>query len=606
MALAAAGGRAEKAHAAGRAPDKDGACRAGGGRRTRRRQALSWLTGVLLAAIWSAAAASAQTTPLIRAAPTTLTFVYTKDAAALPAAQTLTISTAVQGIEQNVVITRPSSPWLIANVLTGRTTLAVKISVNPTSLPIGNFNETLTISVPSNNTPLSVPVILQVKAPPANLTLSASSFDFTYNRDDVAFPANQALSLTSPGGVLTFSAAPKATSWLTATPPTGSVFPGFASAVTLGVDPTGLEPGSYKGSLVINSPSAVTKTNTVNVNFTVQPGTPEVTSLWPPRLPIRGADAVVTIRGRKFFAGTTVNIGDTSVKITVIGSETISMQVPASLQTLAANLRVTVTNPGTGGGAVFTTLPVASPGPLVASVVNAASQRTNSMSPGSMFTIYGMDLGPDTLQTFAPGLLRVPTTLDSTRVLVNNLEAPIIYLSKTQIAAITPYGVDVTSPVSVTVERNAVRSNTVMVTGAAASPGLFTADGTGTGLVACNVYDDVKQSYFLMTDSNPAKKGDLLILYATGEGFPVGYTNPGAFDGLIATGISPSNNSAISVLFGTVPGDILYTGPIPGLSYSIIQINVRVPASALSGKSVPITLRVNNALSPTGTVVSIK
>jgi uncharacterized protein (TIGR03437 family) len=90
----------------------------------------------------------------------------------------------------------------------------------------------------------------------------------------------------------------------------------------------------------------------------------------------------------------------------------------------------------------------------------------------------------------------------------------------------------------------------------------------GTGLVA----GSRKAAGF-----RQAHKGDVVEIYCTGLG-PV--TLPGA-----------TTVSRPVVTIGGAPTDILFSGLAQGLA-GVYQVNARVPAAALSGMAVPVTLRV--------------
>ena len=82
-------------------------------------------------------------------------------------------------------------------------------------------------------------------------------------------------------------------------------------------------------------------------------------------------------------------------------------------------------------------LPV--PKPVVAAVTNAASYAT-AVAPGQMVNVWGSGMGPTALARLAldsNGL--VSNTVAGVRVLFDGVPAPIVYVSATQIAVVTPY-----------------------------------------------------------------------------------------------------------------------------------------------------------------------
>jgi uncharacterized protein (TIGR03437 family) len=51
--------------------------------------------------------------------------------------------------------------------------------------------------------------------------------------------------------------------------------------------------------------------------------------------------------------------------------------------------------------------------------------------------------------------------------------------------------------------------------------------------------------------------------------------------------------SGVSVIVGNNSAEVLYAGLAPGY-FGLYQVNVRVPANALLGDAVPVTVSVNN------------
>ena len=79
------------------------------------------------------------------------------------------------------------------------------------------------------------------------------------------------------------------------------------------------------------------------------------------------------------------------------------------------------------------------PKPVVAAVTNAASYAT-AVAPGQMVIVWGSGMGPTALARLAldsNGL--VSNTVAGVRVLFDGVPAPIVYVSATQIAVVTPY-----------------------------------------------------------------------------------------------------------------------------------------------------------------------
>jgi uncharacterized protein (TIGR03437 family) len=89
-----------------------------------------------------------------------------------------------------------------------------------------------------------------------------------------------------------------------------------------------------------------------------------------------------------------------------------------------------------------------------------------------------------------------------------------------------------------------------------ASPALFTQNSQGWGPAAA-----LNQDYRLNTVENPARRGSIVILYATGEGM-----TDQAVDGMLAGSPPPRPLLPISVTVGGRPAEVLYAGGAPGLA----------------------------------------
>lgn len=122
------------------------------------------------------------------------------------------------------------------------------------------------------------------------------------------------------------------------------------------------------------------------------------------------------------------------------------------------------------------------------------------------------------------------------------------------------------------------------------------ADSTGTGYAAA-----LNQDGGLNTPQNPANAGEIIVLYATGEG----QTSPPAVDGALSAFPYPVPIEKVSVNIGGVDAAILYAGAAPSLVAGLMQINARIPSSVTPG-AVPVTVRVGNNSSQVGITIAVR
>jgi uncharacterized protein (TIGR03437 family) len=172
-----------------------------------------------------------------------------------------------------------------------------------------------------------------------------------------------------------------------------------------------------------------------------------------------------------------------------------------------------------------------------------------------------------------------------------------IYTWATQVAAIVPYGVTgATAQVTVTYQGQTSAAASVSV--ASSAPGVFSLDSTGLGQAAAINQDGVTVN----GAATPAKVGDYISLYATGEG----QTTPAGVDGKPASAPYPKPNLPVTVTVGGQNAPVQYAGGAPGMVAGLMQVNVQIPAGIQAGNAVPVVLRVGDAYSQSGVTIAIR
>ncbi len=559
---------------------------------------------ILLALVPVAALGQTPGTSAFKVSPASISFTQLSTSTAIPVPQTVAISTTsgANSASNAVTVNQPVSQWLTVSPLSGRLPVSLKVAVNPTSLPVGSYTETIVV-IPNgpNPTPINIPVTLTVQNPPADLTFAPATLAFTYRLGDNA-PAGQQVNFGTTGGLLSWSASVAGAPWLSVQLKSGVIFPGFTSTMPVSVITDDLIPGIYKGSILVSTPDAITKQRTVAVTLTIQPGLPTIFSTFPQQIAIGSGDANLTINGVRFYKDTTFSANGQPVKATIIGSAAATILLPSTFFTAAGTVSIIASNLNPGGGdSAPWLLGVASNGPVVAAVLNAANYSASSVAPGTVVTIFGRSLGPATLTLFDNTQALIGTSLATTRVLFQNLPAPILYTSDKQVSVIVPYGLQSGALATLQVEYNSILSLPVAVDVKVSGPAIFTTTGNGTGQAASFIVDSAGNA-LLNNDKNPAQKGQIFIFYATGEGV----FGPAVIDGSIATTPSTTINPALTVEIGGVQAEVLYAGPSPGLVNGLLQVNTKIPGSAISGKAVPVVLKIGAGKSQDGVSLNLK
>lgn len=234
--------------------------------------------------------------------------------------------------------------------------------------------------------------------------------------------------------------------------------------------------------------------------------------------------------------------------------------------------------------------------PVILSVLNAASYRGGSVSPGEIVSVFGTDLGPTEALGMRLADNLVATQLDDVRLTFDGIAAPLIYAASGQVSAIVPYGIAGKSTTSVQLERGGSRSAAVTMNVVASWPGLFTASAMGNGQAAM-----LNQDFTVNGPARRAAHNSIVTLFGTGEGMVA----PAARDGQISGVPLASPIQPVTVKIDGIQAEVLYAGAAPSLVAGVLQINVRVPAQASAGVAVPIEVAIGGRTSQNDVVMAI-
>jgi uncharacterized protein (TIGR03437 family) len=227
----------------------------------------------------------------------------------------------------------------------------------------------------------------------------------------------------------------------------------------------------------------------------------------------------------------------------------------------------------------------------ISAVVNAASNATGAVAPGETISIYGSLLAPDGFSSFVPATgVSLSVSAGGTQVFFDGVPAPLTYLSSGQINAVVPYEVAGRSSTNIVVQSQGKRSDPFAIGVVDAAPGIFT---SSFGAV-------LNQDGSRNTPANPAHAGDIVFLFATGEG----QTNPPGVTGKLAIGTLPAPVLPVTVQLGGQTAKLLYAGALPQ-GAGVLQINAVVP-DGLSGDVIPVILTVGSTQAQSGITMSVR
>lgn len=210
-------------------------------------------------------------------------------------------------------------------------------------------------------------------------------------------------------------------------------------------------------------------------------------------------------------------------------------------------------------------------------VVNAASSApfTAQVAPGEFLTLYGSGLA----NTTASATLPFPTTFNGVQVFVNQTQAPIYYVSPTQISIVVPYGTTADSVAQIYVINNGANSNSVSAFTGSTSVGVFTNPAGGLGYAAA-----LHPDYSVISKSSPAQIGETVAVYLAGMGIVI----PPVQDGAAASMTTLSTTTATPLVYLLDAGGnylhakVSFSGLAPGYA-GLYQINFAVPPGTASG-----------------------
>jgi uncharacterized protein (TIGR03437 family) len=538
----------------------------------------------------------------LSASPTSLTFNFTPGSNTQPSAQTLTITSSSA---TNVSAAVTSGSWLSVSPSGSATPATFTVSVNTTGLSSQSYSGNIQITDSgASNSPLNVPVTLNVSS--STLTVSTASLTFNYNIGGTA-PAAQSVSISGTAGIA-FTAVAATTSggaWLSATPASGTV--SSSSSVSIGVTTTGLAAGTYSGTVTITSTGASGSPAIIPVTLNISTVTLTAT---PTQLSFS-----YQIGGSTQPAAQTITVSDTSnVSFTVTAATALGgpwLSVTPGSGTASGSLTVSVNTKGLTADVYTGTITIAATGatsqvinvtlsaviPAITGIVSGASYDTTGFAPGTIVSIFGSQLGPQTGVSFSlnsQGSLN--TSLGGVTVNVEGVPVPPLFVQSNQINIILPYTLNTTGQAYVEVNYNNMTSVQFNIQLAPADIQVFTTNGSGSGPGSI-----LNQDFSVNSAANPAAPGSTVAVYATGGGAILPAVTAGNVAGSVLSMVSLPYSA-------TVNGEsakVVYAGSAPGLVYGVDQFDVQLPTDAPAGAQ-NIILTVGGSASQPDVTVFVK
>ena len=559
--------------------------------------------------------------PLISASAAGIYLFQTPPGAPLLGTNTLALTSNGQPAAFTVMASTSSGgQWLSVASSSGTTPATLTVIANPSGLSGGIYFGDLAIQGPANT--VHVPVSLSISSaqppggvPAGSLSVSPASLSFYLPAGAPAAQSPQLISVGPPGVSIQVSVQASAGgSWLTANLMAPAPYP---ANVGVSASAAGLAPGTYTG-LVIISTAMLGAAQSVQVPVTLYVLNNQISPTVTP-----AALNLTSVAGQAVVAELTVATGGDPALFAAGASTTgsqgwLSAALPAYYPplfeaTTPGVIRVTASSAQTGTyqGEVLVTwakgtihVPVTfsvspglgSPPPLTTGILNAASQAPGQLAPGEIFTIFGLGIGPaPTGLQFDPSG-KVATSLNGTQVTVNDIPAPLLYASPGQLNAIVPYETATSGVARIRVAYGQV-SGAWDVPLAGAAPAIFTIGSTGVGQGAV-----LNQDSSVNGAANPAARGSVIQIFATGEG----QTSPAGQTGAVTGSAGSSPVLHLTVTIGGIEAPLQFAGSAPDAVAGLFQVNAVVPQGIPSGPAVPLVLSVGGVASQGSVTIAVQ
>ncbi|HTQ54518.1 MAG TPA: hypothetical protein VMI94_08675 [Bryobacteraceae bacterium] len=413
--------------------------------------------------------------------PVSLTISATSSIVASPASLTFTPTTSDL---QLVVLTGSGAPnisftytvatssggsWLSVTSDNDFTPATLSVTVNPSIVTAGTYNGTITVTPSPSGGSLAIPISLQVGTNSLSVTPTSMSFAYTQTS---TIPPPQVLDLSSLAPKDTFTVqATSSGNWLLVNGVTTAVTGSLPATLNVTVNPAGLAPGTYTGSILATDTNNNSQTVSVTLVISGISGVANPTSLLflaqtggaapsTQTVSIQGfgaASYTATVQGS--WLSISAKSGSAPAQITVAANPnglaagtykgSIAINLSTHVQTIQATLVVSddtviTTTPGdmifayAGGGA---------PGSGV-----TATQTLNVGSTGSAVTFSVASAVPSWMQVSPTGSLSTPQLMT---VSITPQSLPTgIYLGQVVLTPSTPGDPAAIVPVLLSVTNN--------------------------------------------------------------------------------------------------------------------------------------------------------
>ena len=215
-------------------------------------------------------------------------------------------------------------------------------------------------------------------------------------------------------------------------------------------------------------------------------------------------------------------------------------------------------------------------------IVNGANFLSQSLAPGSIFSLFGERLASEIIEAAA---FPLPETLGGTQVLINTVPAPLFYVSPTQINDQVPYDDRIKGRGGIIVKTGMGLTGSVPADFLEAAPELF--------LFGDNQAIVLNADFTLNTPDNPAAQGSKISVFFTGQGpvadesnMPAVTGRPAPFDRLFWI---IDREEAVAEI-GGVDSNVFFIGLAPGFA-GLAQADLELPVGLWTQLPIRLTIK---------------
>lgn len=237
------------------------------------------------------------------------------------------------------------------------------------------------------------------------------------------------------------------------------------------------------------------------------------------------------------------------------------------------------------------------------SSINGANYQNTNLAPGMIAATFAQG-GRFADDVVVSSTAKLPTELGDIQLLINDVPAPLFFVSPNQINYQVPWNTPENTDLDITI----VRKSTGQVLAssnsrtASVSPGFFTATSNGRGQISALNQDNSVNSI-----TNPISRGQVIQLYGTGLGQVS--NRPADGEGSPSSPLATGTSNPDVFLNGrqVQASDILFSGLAPGF-VGLWQLNVKIPDFVAPGNSVSVLVQLRSVPSQSnlGTTIAVK